>query len=87
MHGKLKAALTTLEVMVYPGRYFGSHPEYMCVTMGDIVVNQAHNQQEVSVRNVIVSKFVPFRSFHSAIIKVPLDVVQFKVIYNQRGRQ
>ena len=71
MHGKLKAAITTVEVMIYPRRYLGSHPEYMCVTLGDIVVNQAHNQQEVSLRNVIVSK-LPFRSFQSAIMKVPL---------------
>ncbi len=71
MHGKLKAAITTVEVMVYPRRYFGSHPECMCVTLGDIVVNQAHNQQEVSLMNVKASK-LPFRSFQSAIMKVPL---------------
>jgi len=36
----------------------------------------------MSLRNVIVSKF-QFHSFQSAIMKVPLVEVQFKVIYNQ----
>ena len=34
------------------------------------------------MRNLIVSK-LPFRSFESAIMKVPLVEVQFKIIYNQ----
>ncbi len=81
MHGKFKTQISHIEALVYPNRLFNKDQEYMSITFSDVCATQLHNYQELSLRNMIISK-LRMLHFESPIIKIPLIEVQFNIIYN-----